>query len=105
IVSSMPRTGSAKAQTDTVVNGIKMALHEAGNKAGRFTLEYLDWDDASATAGGWTPEAEAANADRAAKNPDVMVYIGTFNSGAARSWASRCWATTASTPAPASSSR
>jgi branched-chain amino acid transport system substrate-binding protein len=84
IVSSLPRTGSAKAQTDTVVNGIKMALEEAGYKAGPFTLEYLDWDDATAAAGGWTPEAEAANADRAAKNPDVMVYLGTFNSGAAK---------------------
>ena len=84
IVSSLPRTGSAKAQTDTVVNGIKLALEEADWKAGPFTLEYLDWDDATAAAGGWTPEAEQANADRAAKNPDVMVYLGTFNSGAAK---------------------
>jgi len=84
IVSSMPRTGSAKEQTDTIVNGITMALDEAGWKAGQFKLEYLDWDDASAAAGNWTAEAEAANADRAAKNPDVMVYIGTYNSGAAK---------------------
>ena len=48
IVSSMPRTGSAKAQTDTVVNGIRMALEEVGWKIGPFTLEYLDWDDATA---------------------------------------------------------
>jgi branched-chain amino acid transport system substrate-binding protein len=84
IVSSMPRTGSAKAQTDTVVNGIKMALDEAGWKAGPFTLEYLDWDDATAAAGSWVAEAETANAERAARNPDVMAYIGTFNSGAAK---------------------
>jgi branched-chain amino acid transport system substrate-binding protein len=84
IVSSMPRTGSAKAQTDTVVNGIKMALDEADWKAGPFTLEYLDWDDATAAAGSWVAEAETANAERAARNPDVMAYIGTFNSGAAK---------------------
>ena len=30
IVSSLPRTGSAKAQTDTIVNGIRIALEEAG---------------------------------------------------------------------------
>jgi branched-chain amino acid transport system substrate-binding protein len=84
IVSSLPRTGSAKAQTDTIVNGIRMALDEVDWKVGPFTLEYLDWDDATAAAGNWTAEAEGANADRAAKHPDVMVYIGAFNSGASK---------------------
>jgi branched-chain amino acid transport system substrate-binding protein len=84
IVSSLPRTGSAKAQTDTIVNGIKIALAEAGYKAGKFTIEYGDWDDATAGAGQWTAEAETANANRAVRDPDVMVYIGTYNSGAAK---------------------
>ncbi len=84
IVSSLPRTGSARAQTDTIVNGIRLALEEAEYEAGGFKLEYLDWDDATATAGAWTAEAESANADAAAKDPDVMVYIGTYNSGAAK---------------------
>ena len=84
IVSSLPRTGSAKAQTDTIVNGIKMALEEANSKAGDFKIEYGDWDDATASAGQWTAEAETANGDRAAKDSDVMVYIGTYNSGAAK---------------------
>src|SRR5688572_26967012 len=66
IVSSLPRTGSAKQQTDTIVNGIKMALAEAGNKAAGFKIEYLDLDDATATAGQWTAEQESANARRAA---------------------------------------
>src|SRR5262249_5520888 len=47
-------------------------------------IEYLDWDDATAAAGNWTAETEAANAERAARHPDVMVYIGTYNSGAAK---------------------
>lgn len=84
IVSSLPRTGSAKAQTDSLVNGIRMALDEAGGKAGPFTIEYADWDDSTAASGDWAPEAEAANADRAAKNPDVMIYLGAFNSGASK---------------------
>jgi branched-chain amino acid transport system substrate-binding protein len=84
IVSSLPRTGSARGQTDTIVNGIKMALDEAGNKAGAFTVQYEDLDDATAAAGQWTAEKEAANADQAIKDPDVMVYIGTYNSGAAK---------------------
>ncbi|MFO0864793.1 MAG: ABC transporter substrate-binding protein [Gemmataceae bacterium] len=84
IVSSLPRTGSAKAQTDTMVNGIKLAMEEVNGKIGDIAIEYLDWDDATAAAGQWTAEAEATNADKAAKNPDVMVYIGPYNSGAAK---------------------
>jgi branched-chain amino acid transport system substrate-binding protein len=84
IVSSLPRTGSAKAQTDTIVNGIKIALAEARGQAGGFTIQYADWDDATAGAGQWTAEAETANASRAVRDPDVMIYIGTYNSGAAK---------------------
>lgn len=84
IVSSLPRTGSAKGQTDTIVNGIVMALEEAGWKSGAFTIKYEDLDDATAAAGQWTAEKESANASQAIKDPDVMVYIGTYNSGAAK---------------------
>jgi branched-chain amino acid transport system substrate-binding protein len=84
IVSSLPRTGSSNAVTGAMVNGILLALSEAGNKAGPFTLTYEDWDDASAKKGDWDPEVEAANADKAVKDPNIMVYIGTYNSGAAK---------------------
>src|ERR1051325_8078645 len=84
IVSSLPRTGSAKAQAETIVNGIKLALEEADWHAGNFKITYGDWDDATAAAGQWTAEAEIANARRAVRHPDVMAYIGTFNSGAAK---------------------
>jgi len=84
IVSSLPRTGSAKAQTDSIVNGIRMALEEVGNKVGDFTIEYEDLDDATASEGQWTPEREAANAKKAARDMNVMVYIGPYNSGAAK---------------------
>lgn len=84
IVSSLPRTGSARTQTDTIVNGIKMAFEEVDYRVGDYRIQYLDWDDATAAAGQWTAEAESANADSAAKDPDVMVYIGTYNSGAAK---------------------
>jgi branched-chain amino acid transport system substrate-binding protein len=84
IVSSLPRTGSAKQQTDTIVRGIRMALEEAEWRVGPFRIEYLDLDDATAAAGQWTSEAEAANARRALQDPDVVAYIGTYNSGAAK---------------------
>lgn len=84
IVSSMPRVGSAQAQTTTIVNGIQLALEEVDHKVGDFQIEYEDWDDANVSQGKWTVEAETRNADQAVQDPDVMVYIGTYNSGAAQ---------------------
>ena len=72
IVSSLPRTGSANSQTTSMVNGVKLALDEANHKVGQFTIAYEDWDDASPERGAWDPAIEAANADRAIKDPDIM---------------------------------
>ena len=84
IVSSLPRTGSATAQAQTMVNGIRMAIEEAGGKIGDFTIAYEDWDDASPERGQWDPAVEAQNAQKAVQDPDIMAYIGTYNSGAAK---------------------
>ncbi len=81
IVSSLPRTGSAKAQTDFIVNGIRMAIDEAGGAAGGFRIEYEDWDSASATE---SKSREPVNARRAVDDPAVVVYLGTYNSGSAK---------------------
>ena len=45
-----------------MVNGIKLALEQAGSKAGPHTIKYESLDDSTAQAGNWTPEAESANA-------------------------------------------
>lgn len=84
IVSSLPRTGSANSQTTSMVNGIKMAIAEVGGKVGPYTISYEDWDDASPERGAWDATLEAANADRAIRDPDVMAYVGPYNSGAAK---------------------
>jgi branched-chain amino acid transport system substrate-binding protein len=84
IVSSLPRTGSANAVSNAMVNGIRLALAEAGGRAGKFRVVYEDWDDASARKGDWDPEVEAANADKAVKDPSIVAYIGPYNSGAAK---------------------
>lgn len=84
IVSSLPRTGSANAQAQTMVNGIKMAIEEVGGKVGDFTIVYEDWDDASPERGQWDPALEAGNAQKAVKDASIMAYIGTYNSGAAK---------------------
>jgi branched-chain amino acid transport system substrate-binding protein len=84
IVSSLPRTGSSKGQTDTIVNAMKMAFEEANYTAGGFTITYDDMDDATPARGAWDAGKEAENANKAVNDADVMVYLGTFNSGAAK---------------------
>jgi branched-chain amino acid transport system substrate-binding protein len=84
IVSSLPRTGSSKGQTDTIVNAMKMALDEVGSKVGGATIVYEDMDDATPARGAWDAGKEAENANKAVSDADIMVYIGTFNSGAAK---------------------
>ncbi|MBP3957601.1 branched-chain amino acid ABC transporter substrate-binding protein [Gemmata sp. G18] len=83
IVSSLPRTGSAKGQTDGIVNAIKLALADF-EKVLPFEVTYLDRDDSAARTGTWAAEKEQAIAEEAVDDGDVMAVIGPFNSGAAR---------------------
>lgn len=84
VVSSLPLTGSARLQTEMMERAIRMAFEEAGYRCGPFTVEYESWDDATAQAGTWDPAKEKENASRAAADPEVVAYIGTYNSGAAK---------------------
>ena len=83
VYSSVPLQGASRVQTTAVVNGAKLALEQAGNKAGPHTIKYESLDDSTAQAGNWTPEQESANARKAAQDDTTAVYVGTFNSGAA----------------------
>jgi branched-chain amino acid transport system substrate-binding protein len=82
VYSSLPLQGASRPQTTALVNGIKLALEQAGGKAGDFTVKYQSLDDSTAQAGSWTPEATQANASKAAQDDSTAVYIGEFNSGA-----------------------
>jgi branched-chain amino acid transport system substrate-binding protein len=82
IYSSLPMQGASSAQTVPLVNGIKLALSQAGNKAGSFNINYTVLDDSTASAGKWDPSQTAANARKVAEDPKAIMYIGEFNSGA-----------------------
>lgn len=82
IYSSLPLQGASSAQTTPMVNGIKLALEQAGNKAGKFTVNYQSLDDSTAQAGKWDPGQVAADARKAAQDSSAVFYIGEFNSGA-----------------------
>lgn len=82
VYSSLPLQGASTAQTDPLVKGIKLALSQANNKAGQFTVVYKSLDDSTAQAGKWDPNQTQANARQAATDPKAAYYIGEFNSGA-----------------------
>jgi len=76
--------GASTSQTNPLVNGIKLALAQAGGKAGHWTVNYQSLDDSTAAAGKWDPGQTAANARKAATDPKAVFYIGEFNSGASQ---------------------
>ncbi len=82
IYSSLPLQGANTAQTDPMVNGMKLALAQAGGKAGQWTVNYQSLDDSVAATGTWDPGQTAAHARKVATDPKAVYYIGEFNSGA-----------------------
>ena len=81
IYSSLPLQGGSSAQTIPMVNGMKLALSQASNKAGQWTVNYKSLDDSTAAAGKWDPGQCAANARKVASDPKAVIYLGEFNSG------------------------
>lgn len=92
IYSSLPNRTSHIG----IEHGIQMAIDEAGKQVstamGTYRIDFVPLtDDAPQVGTGgnvtgykWNADVELANARRAAADPDAMVYIGTYNSGAAK---------------------
>ena len=86
IYSSLPLQGAVNVDTIPMVNGIKLALSQAGGKAGQFTVNYISTDDSTATSAATTCDVtqSEANARKAATDPKAVLYIGEFNSGCSK---------------------
>jgi branched-chain amino acid transport system substrate-binding protein len=86
IVSSLPMTGSAVGQNQTIVNGIKQVIDEANSTAcdGKIKINFESYDDATAAQGKWDPAQVTSNANKAVSDKSVVAVIGHFNSGAAK---------------------
>jgi branched-chain amino acid transport system substrate-binding protein len=84
LYSSWPMTGASEQIGGDSVASVQYALEVYGNAAGGFALNYEALDDGiAANNGAWDPAKEAENATRVVNDPDAMVYIATYNSGAA----------------------
>ena len=84
IYTSWPMQGAMLPEGTGMKNGVELALNQAHSEAGGFCLEVVNLDDASPQTGKWDGAVEAENANKAVADPDAMVYIGTYNSGAAK---------------------
>jgi branched-chain amino acid transport system substrate-binding protein len=85
VYSSLPLKGAVSAQTLPTVNGIKLALEQAGGRAGQFKVNYISLDDSTATSPtNYDLNVCQADARKAATDPKAVYYIGEFNSGCSK---------------------
>jgi len=83
IVSDFPLQGANRAQTESMVNAIELAIEERDGKAGDVAIDYRSLDDATAQAGQWDEGKCSQNAQTAAQDDQTVGWIGPFNSGCA----------------------
>jgi branched-chain amino acid transport system substrate-binding protein len=82
IYSSLPLQGSSRPQSEDVIKGERLALKQRGGKAGKWKINYVSLDDATASAGKWDAGQTKSNARKAAQDDNTIAYLGEFNSGA-----------------------
>jgi branched-chain amino acid transport system substrate-binding protein len=82
VYSSLPRQGASRVQALAIEDGAKLALKQAGGKAGDFRIKYEPLDDSTAAAGKWDPGPTSSNARKASQDDSTIAYIGEYNSGA-----------------------
>jgi branched-chain amino acid transport system substrate-binding protein len=84
VYTSWPMQGAMLAEGTGMKNGVDMAVGEVGGVVAGYCLEVVNLDDASPQTGSWDGAVEAENANKAVSDPLAIVYIGTYNSGAAK---------------------
>lgn len=82
--TSWPMQGAMIPEGTGMKNGVDMAVAEVGKVVAGYCIEVVNLDDASPQTGKWDGAVEAENANKAVADKDAMVYIGTYNSGAAK---------------------
>ena len=84
IYTSWPMQGAMIPEGTGMKNGVDLAVSEVGGVVAGYCLEIVNLDDASPQTGKWDGAVEAENANKAVGDRLAIVYIGTYNSGAAK---------------------
>jgi branched-chain amino acid transport system substrate-binding protein len=83
---SMPLRGPQADAGRDVADAARLALADAGGRAGDLRIRAIYMDDTSGRGARarWSPATAAANARRASEDSAAIAYIGDFDSGATR---------------------
>jgi branched-chain amino acid transport system substrate-binding protein len=82
IYSSLPLQGPDGAEGTAVQNGIRLALAQAGARAGRFRVRYVALDDTRGDDLPWSARQVQRNAQAAAADTSAVYYIGELTAAA-----------------------
>jgi branched-chain amino acid transport system substrate-binding protein len=82
VYSSLPRHGVSAAAAEAVAAGQRLALEEAGGRAGDLEIELVELDSSEPGDLLWDPDVVSLNAQEAADDPRAIAYIGELDYGA-----------------------
>jgi branched-chain amino acid transport system substrate-binding protein len=82
VYSSLPRTGDSAEVGEAVAAGQRLALADAGGRAGRYRVRLVELDSAEPDEKDWDPDRVEENAERAAEDPAAIAYLGELDLGA-----------------------
>jgi branched-chain amino acid transport system substrate-binding protein len=83
IFSSLPLQGPETDRAKSILRAEKLALKQAGGKAGNFKVNFSFLSDAAPNNGkpGWNPDQVADNARKAVEDLRTIAYVGELESG------------------------
>ena len=87
IAIELPLQGSEKAASDPIIKGIRLAVKQAGGKAGGYNITVPDsavFDDALASTGAHDPQTGANNMTKIVSDASYVAVIGPLNSSVAK---------------------
>ncbi len=84
ISSDLPLQGSAKDSNDSTNKAIELYLKQVNYKAGKYTVSFKIYDDATAAKGSWDDATCTKNAQDHVANRKEVAVMGTYNSGCAK---------------------
>src|SRR2546421_4925022 len=84
LYTSWPTRGAMLPEGPGMKTGVALAVSALNGTVAGFCIEVVNLDDASPQTGRWDGAVEAENANKAVGDPLPIVYIGTYNPGAAK---------------------
>lgn len=82
VYTSLPHHGVSAPAARAAAAGQRLALEDAGGRAGDLEVELVELDSAEPGERLWDPDRVSANAGQAAEDPRAIAYLGDLDYGA-----------------------